>query len=214
MDGFASMAIQRRFEFVADRLLVEMAQQGSLEAYDELVYRFRDAVLVVVRQRLDACDVREFAQDAAQETFLAAYRALHQLREPDRFASWLYAIARHRAGRIARLRGRQRTTEHASLEGLPVEPSDLSSGDISGNPLLLLLENEQQESIRSIMASIPPECQIVLHLFYYERWTAVRIADFLALPLTTVKWRLRHGRHLVQKQIEESQWLTAKPKNK
>ena len=208
------MAIQRRFEFVAERLLVEMAQCGSLEAYDELVYRFRDAVLLFARQNLDPCDAREVAQDAAQESFLAAYKALGQLQDPERFGSWLYTITRHRARRIARQRGRQRATEPTSLDGLLVEPIPSSDDEAPGDPLKTLLRAEQQETIRTILASIPREYQIVLQLFYYEQWTAVRIADFLSLPLTTVKWRLRYGRQQIQKKIEETTWQITIQKNR
>ena len=60
------MAITRRFQFISDSQLVEMAQRGSLEAYDELVSRFRDAVILVARQTVGSL---EMAQDVAQKRF-------------------------------------------------------------------------------------------------------------------------------------------------
>lgn len=68
------MTITRRFRFVEDSQLVELAQRGSLEAYDELVSRFRDAVILVVRQTVRSLTL-EAAQDVAQETFVLAFRS-------------------------------------------------------------------------------------------------------------------------------------------
>ena len=204
------MAVQRRFEYFAERLLVEMAQRGSLEAYDELVYRFRDGVLVVIRQRLDGRASRgsvasiastvstETVQDVAQETFLLAFRALGQLRDPGKFAGWLHTIARHRAQRLARRRDcAPWEAEPTSLDGLAIEPADTQEE----GPLASLLRNERQEAVRQLLAGISPDCQTVLQLFYYEQWTAARIAEFLSLPLTTVKWRLRYGRKQIQERL-------------
>ncbi len=202
------MAVQRRFEYFAERLLVEMAQRGSLEAYDELVYRFRDGVLLVIRQRLSGGDSMELVQDVAQETFLLAFRALRQLRDPGKFAGWLHTIARHRAQRMTRRRDPSCCApwerEPASLDGLTIEPADTQRE----GPLASVLRVERQETVRSILADLSPECQIVLQLFYYEQWTAASIAEFLSVPLTTVKWRLRYGRKQIQERLQ-AQWNIA-----
>jgi len=180
------MAMQRRFQFIEENPLVEMAQRGSLEAYDELVIRFRPAVILVARQILVS---PEAAQDVAQEAFLLAFRSLSQLQDPARFAGWLYTITRHRARRVAARQNSFQTIEMSHPETL-----DLVADDENNSPLAMVLQTERQEAIRTLLATLSPECQIVLQLFYYEQWPAVRIAAFLSLPLTTIKWRLRYGR--------------------
>src|SRR5207253_4867108 len=97
------MATQNRFQCLDDAAVVEIAQMGSLAAYDELVRRFRGAVLLVVGQIVSS---REGAEDVAQEVFLLAFGGLSQLQSPAKFPAWLYAIARHRARRVARREGR------------------------------------------------------------------------------------------------------------
>ena len=180
------MAMQRRFQFIEENPLVEMAQRGSLEAYDELVNRFRPAVLLVARQILAS---PEAAQDVAQEAFLLAFRSLSQLQDPARFAGWLYTITRHRAQRVAARQNQCQTIAMSNPETLC-----LATADEHSSPLALVLQAERQEAIRALLATLSPECRIVLQLFYYEQWSAVRIAAFLSLPLTTIKWRLRYGR--------------------
>ena len=55
----------------------------------------------------------EASEDVAQDALLIAYRSIRQLRQPARFGSWLYAIARHRALRT------QRSSANAAL--VPLE---------------------------------------------------------------------------------------------
>ncbi len=176
-----------RLQYLSDAELTELAQRGSLEACDELVRRFRPAVLLTARQIVDSA---EAAQDVAQEAFLAAFRALPQLQDAARFGGWLYAITRHRARRAAQVTDRTPTTPLAVLE-------DCGHSSLETGPLETLLQSESQDGVRAALAGLAPEHQIVMQLFYYEQWPAPRIAAFLALPLTTIKWRLREGRKRV-----------------
>jgi RNA polymerase sigma-70 factor (ECF subfamily) len=86
-----------------DTLLVLAAMAGDLDAFDELVRRYRPAVHAVAYQMTGSWDE---AEDATQETFLIALKALPTLREPQKFGAWLHAIARHQALRQANHRQR------------------------------------------------------------------------------------------------------------
>ena len=99
-------------------------------------------------------------------------------------------IARRRALRVAEGKSRVAAVETASIDDLATDPADTSAD----SPLDLVIRAEQQEAVRALFAHLAPDYKIVLLLFYYEQWPAVRIATFLSLPLTTIKWRLRYGR--------------------
>lgn len=180
------MAVLRRFQYLEDQELVGIAQLGSGEACDELVRRFRSAVLLTAEQVLGC---RESAHDVAQEAFLLAFRALPDLQDAGKFAGWLHAITRNRARRAAIQNGRSQTVQASALEHLLTQ-----QGGFEEDPLDQVLWEERQDAIQALLSDLPPEIQIVLQLFYYEQWTAARIADFLSLPLTTIKWRLHAGR--------------------
>ena len=173
-----------RLQYLSDTELAGLAQMGSLEACDELVRRFRPAVLLTARQIVDSPEV---AQDVAQDAFVQAFRALPQLQDTARFAGWLRAITRHRARRVAQNHSRLPTAPLTALD-------DCGPASPASGPLDALLKAENEAGIRTALARLAPPHQIVLQLFYYEQWPASRIADFLSLPLTTVKWRLREGR--------------------
>jgi RNA polymerase sigma-70 factor (ECF subfamily) len=192
--GAKNMAVERRLQFVGDRELVEIARLGSLEACDELVRRFRGAVLLVAEQVLSS---PEAAQDVAQEAFLLAFQALPKLQDPTKFAGWLCAIARNRARRVVMRERRSEATEADSLERLITAHS---SGRTPG-PLDELLRAETQAHIRTLLADLSPDLQMVMQLFYYEQWPTARIAEFLSLPLSTIKWRLHTGRNQLSRRL-------------
>src|SRR5215813_716961 len=80
-----------------DELLVVAAILGNLEAFEELVLRYRPAVVRLARTIVGA----DYAEDVAQESLLLAFKALPGIDEPRRFAAWLSAITRHRALRFS-----------------------------------------------------------------------------------------------------------------
>jgi RNA polymerase sigma-70 factor (ECF subfamily) len=180
----------------SDEELVLGALLGNMQAFDALVRRFRGAVQFVAAQSLGS---REAAEDVAQEVFLLAFKALPQLQDPSRFASWLYAITRHRA---QRLRQRERHSE-------PTEPSRLDRLILAQSPALTVhpaqeyVQNHERARVREALAQLPEAQRLALHLYYFEGWPVARIAEFLSLPNTTVKWRLHFGRELLRRQLHE-----------
>ena len=86
----------------SDRRLVEQFQAGSGPAFEALFDRHRGPVLAFCRRMLTSPDE---AEDAMQQTFLAAYSELVRAETPRALRPWLYAIARHRC--LAMLRARR-----------------------------------------------------------------------------------------------------------
>ena len=72
-----------------ERELVERARRGDREAYEELVRRRIDSMVRTARAILGH---EADAQDAVQEAFVAAWRRLPGLRDPERFDAWLGRI--------------------------------------------------------------------------------------------------------------------------
>src|SRR5437868_3246931 len=97
------------YGIIEDGLLVAAAMAGSREAYDELVRRYRGAVILVCWKTLGS---RDAAQDAAQEAFVTAFQQLRQLKDPARYGPWICTIARNGARRAVR-----RSSSHCSVDG-------------------------------------------------------------------------------------------------
>lgn len=192
-----------RFPRIEDEELVLMALVGHLEAFDELARRFRGAVVLVAEQALGQRQALVSAEDLAQEAILLAFKALPQLTDPKKFAPWLCAITRRRAWRIAHRERRQETMELSKLDQLLLTESPT----LGGAPEQECLRREEKAALYAGLAALPEEHRLALSLYYFEEWNVARIADFLSLPSTTVKWRLHQGRKLLCRQLTDEQGI-------
>ncbi len=79
---------------VEDSILVRAAQNGDVDAFEELVRRYQTSIYRVALRMLGS---RADAQDAVQETFVRAWRALPRFRHDSAISTWLYRIVTRRA---------------------------------------------------------------------------------------------------------------------
>ena len=86
----------------SDAALVRRVRDGEADAYAGLVARYRDRL---GRYALHSLGNRADAEDAVQETFVRAYRALERCAAPERFGAWVFQILVNRCRTI----GGQRT---------------------------------------------------------------------------------------------------------
>lgn len=107
----------------SDAALVARTLGGDLEAYAALMARYRDAF---GRYAYHMLGNREDAQEALQDSFVRAYRALGTCREPERFGAWLFRIVVNRCRTV-----RRRILRHRRFDGdLPEDvPSNGSRPD-------------------------------------------------------------------------------------
>jgi RNA polymerase sigma factor (sigma-70 family) len=104
-----------------DADLVAAALAGDRQAVADIYDRYSTVVFTVCVRLLGN---RDDAADCAAEVFLRATERLHQLREPEKLKSWLYAIARNEVARRQRRRGREVPVE--AIDELPW----LDGGDV------------------------------------------------------------------------------------
>ena len=81
----------------SDLLLVERTVAGDQRAYELLVIKYQRRIERLIGRMVRDADL---VQDIAQETFIRAYRALHQFRGEAQFYTWLYRIAVNTAKKI------------------------------------------------------------------------------------------------------------------
>jgi RNA polymerase sigma-70 factor, ECF subfamily len=178
---------------ISSEELVREARRGDRQAFDELVRRFRDAMVVVAQEAIGS---REAAEDVVQDAFLQALRALPQLHDPARFGSWLTVITRCRARRVGSRDWRCEPADPDTLDQLL-----MARGEWATDPADQWQHTREQATLHAAVAQLPPEYQLVLRLYYFEDWSVRRIATRLALSVSTVKWRLHRGRQLLHRQL-------------
>lgn len=175
---------------------------GNVAAFDELVRRFRGAAILTARQALGPCASSALAEDVAQEALLIAFKALPQLGDPAKFGPWLRAITRRRALRRREHASRERQLSETAADLSEVDRLLLSaSAELGNGPEERLVREEEAARIRTALENLPDELSMVMTLRYTEELPLARIASFLSLPLTTVKWRLREGRNQMRRRL-------------
>ena len=176
-----------------DAELVVAALAGNTQAFDVLVTRYRRAMLTIAQQI-----VRNHAdaEDVVQDAFLRAFEALPQLSDLNRFGAWLHSITRNRALRYYKNASRYQPQE--DMEPYLNRETDTSAAD----PAHIVERELTQQGIRDAIQELPTDYQAVIELYYWAEMPQKRMAEFLSLPLTTVKWRLHKAKELLKTILE------------
>ncbi len=152
-----------------------------IAAYGGLVERFRDMACGYAYSLLGDFHL---AEDAAQDAFVTAYRTLDQLRQPEAFPGWFRRIVWSACGRISR----QKAVPMAGIdaaEDLPIEQDD---------PSTIAEKAEMRDEVLRAISQLPAQEREVTTLFYINGYSQKDIADFLEVPVGTVKNRLTASR--------------------
>ncbi len=176
-----------------ESLVITAAQAGvplakRLEAFGQIVARFQDMAYGCAYALLGDFHL---AEDAAQEAFLTAYQRLSQLREPGAFAGWFRRILITQCGRITRGKSFPLT----GLDAAVTVPSRVPG------PSENLERRETKDRVLAAIAALPEHQRMATTLFYINGYSQKNIADFLEVPVTTVKKRLHDSRTKLKKRM-------------
>jgi len=174
-----------------DEVLVLAAILGNLEAFEQLVVRYRPAVVRLARTIVGD----SHAEDVAQDALLLAFKALPTIDEPTKFAAWLSVITRHRALRFGKSESVYMTRRVALDEALLDKIEALAT---LGRPIA---DRERDELLVQALDSLPAEYGMPLRLHFLDDMPLKRIAAFMGVPLSTVKWRIHHGKKLLRSKV-------------
>ena len=168
----------------SDEQIVERALAGDADAFGEIVRRWERRIYALAYGILGR---EEDARDAAQETFIAAFRNLSGFRGEAKVSSWLHRIAVNQC--ITRQR-RAKVRGETSLEGAAEDNGAQFAAPPGESPARIVEGLERTDAVRRAVAALPPDLREVLVLKEFEQLTFQEIADTLAVPLSTVKSRL------------------------
>ena len=177
-------------EPATDGELIARVGEGDSGAFELLYQRYARPVFALALRRLGD---RGRAEDAVQETFASVWRSAKSYRS-DRGpgAPWLYAVARNAI--VDRTRARSET---------PMEVPDQASSEL-GPP------EEAERSwlawrVHRAMEELPEHERPLLELAYWSGLSQSEIADFMNIPLGTVKTRTRSALSRLADALEELQ---------
>lgn len=177
-----------------DQKLVERAQQGDEQAFEQLVRKYqRKLARLLSRFIRDPAEV----EDVAQETFIKAYRALPSFRGDSAFYTWLYRIGTNTAKNFLVAQGRRAPTSTSfdSEEAETFEDADLLR-DIN-TPESMLHSRQVGETVNAAMDSLPEELRTAIVLREIEGLSYEEISRIMDCPIGTVRSRIFRAREAV-----------------
>lgn len=186
----------------SDVLLVQRAVAGDQHAYGLLVVKYQRRI-----QRLIGRMVRDvdLVEDIAQETFIRAYRALHQFRGDAQFYTWLYRIAINTAKKFLGDLQRDRMvfgndfkldSEKDETYSPRNEPTSLET------PESVLAAKEIAAAVNAALAALPEDLRQALTLREIEGLNYEEIADMMNCPIGTVRSRIFRAREAVSAKVK------------
>jgi RNA polymerase sigma factor (sigma-70 family) len=163
-----------------DQELIRLAQGGDTSAFEELVRRYQEpafrAAYLVLRDAPEA-------EDAAQDAFVKAYRALHRFRTGS-MRPWLLKIVMNESLNRAKSRRRRiAVAERAARQG---EPPTWTMDDT-------VIGRERAALLRSALDALREQDRTVIYLRYFLMLSEQELAEYLGCAPGTVKSRLHRA---------------------
>lgn len=172
------------YHTLPDLDLVTLFRNGDQASEEELYRRYHPGVF---RYCMALMSDHDAADDAAQDTFVAANQSIHNLRSDRSFRSWLFRIARN----VCLMNSRS-NSRHLRLD----EPDNVED---DGTPLDLVLSNEFNAALSQALALLRPVYREAFVLREYDALTYNEIAEATGASPATVKFRIHKARQtLVQ----------------
>ena len=175
-----------------EREWILRARAGDVEAFTQLVEAYQKPVYNLGYRMLgNATD----AEDAAQETFIRAYKAMKSYDTQRSFSTWLLSIAAHYC--IDQLR--KKRLKVTSIEDKPY----LEIPDPGPNPEVSLTKREQQQRIKALLNVLNETDRAIVIMFYWYEFSYAEIAEVLDLSSSAVKSRIHRARAQLAKSWNE-----------
>ena len=185
----------------SDASLLARLRAGDEAAYEELVRSETRHLLAVARTLLRN---EEDAQDAVQQAFLAAFRALPSFNGQSRLTTWLHRIVANAA--LMKLRTRGRRPEDSIEDLLPNFLEDGHHAEQFTEWALpadvRMLRSETRAHVRSAIETLPDSYRTVVVLRDIEELSTEETAQALGLNPNTVKIRLHRARQALLKLLK------------
>ncbi len=169
-------------------MLTVAAQGGESDAFDSLVTLLQD---LAVGYAFSLLGDWHLAHDAAQEAFIETHVRLNGLRNPDQFVAYLRQILFKQCDRIKR----RKSVPFCGGE----EADNVLSPDLM--PPQWSERREQEAQIRGEIVLLPDAQREVVILFYIGECSHREVAQFLGVPVSTVKKRLYDARQKLKRRL-------------
>lgn len=188
---------------VSDGTYVQKVRDGDASAFRPLLERYEGMVYDLThRYAGDAED----AADLAQEVFMRAYNRIDDLRNPDRFASWLYGIALNRCRDYAK---------NVRRQTFPFSRTEAADQDATPSPLETqhqrLEREERGDVLWKALDTLTPTYSVPFLMKYRDGMTYKAMSKRLDVSVSALKVRVHRARKKLRAVLDEEDLDVIRP---
>ena len=167
-----------------DTVLIAQTLQGNQTAFGKLVSYYQDAVYAIAYSFS-----KNFhdAEDIAQDVFLRAYQGLCNLQDHPKFKSWLYGLTRNVAHELLRKR-----RVNISLDTIPPVAEPVQSD---------MRKTDNTAVVWNALSRLSLKQRTTLTMAYINGYSYKQLANFLTVPIGTIKSRINEAKEKLKKEI-------------
>ena len=180
-----SSKMKDKFKFSDEKLILRF-QEGDINAYNELVKRYKDRLFNFVLRYFNN---REQAEDVVQDTLIKLYTHASYYKNIAKFSTWIFTIAKNNALTELRKNKRKQTDSLWTDDGKVI---DITSKDPS---LDIKVQNEIAiDQLNKFLDEIPENFRMAVVLRDFQELSYDEISKILEIPIGTIKSRINRGR--------------------
>jgi RNA polymerase sigma factor (sigma-70 family) len=162
--------------------LVLALKERNNQAFSFLYDHYAGALYSIIKQIVT--DNPELANDVLQEVFINIWRKIDTYDQTKgRLFTWMLNIARNASIDMLRSKGYQNSQKNQEL------PDNVYKGAANQ----AILQNVDSIGLKKMLEKLRPESRILVELAYFKGFTHEEIAEIAAIPLGTVKTRIRNA---------------------
>ena len=174
-----------KFKYSDEKLILRF-QEGDINAYNELVKRYKDRLLNFVLRYFNNV---EQAEDVVQDTLIKLYTHASYYKNVAKFSTWIFTIAKNNALTELRKNKRKKTDSLWTDDGQVI---DINSKEES---LDSKVQNEIAiDQLNKFLDEIPENFRMAVVLRDFEELSYDEISKILEIPIGTIKSRINRGR--------------------
>ena len=180
-----SLKVKDKFKLSDEKLILRF-QEGDINAYNELVKRYKDRLLNFVFRYFNN---REQAEDVVQDTLIKLYTHASYYKNIAKFSTWIFTIAKNNALTELRKNKRKQTDSLWTDDGKVI---DINSND---QTLDRKVQNEiAVDQLNKFLDEIPENFRMAVVLRDFQELSYDEISKILEIPIGTIKSRINRGR--------------------
>jgi RNA polymerase sigma-70 factor (ECF subfamily) len=174
-----------------EQVYIDRIKKGDLASYTYLVDKYKNMAFTIAMRVLG--DSYE-AEDAAQESFIKAYRQINDFEGKSKFSTWLYTIVYRTA--VSKLHQSRHPFTRINEEIAETIIYDERAGAIEQ-----LQYAERGKFVKEAISRLPKAESVVVTLFYMNEISVDEIAEITGLTASNVKVKLFRARKILEKEL-------------